>query len=416
MSRHPSQHGPLIDIVGLGMAEAPPADTAAREALAVAEVIIGSERQFGAVDAPQAQRLAYPSPFSDLPDLIARHDKARICLLASGDPLCHGVGGWALTHLPRERVRIHPAASSVQVACARAGWRTDRIETISVHGRPLSRMRSRLRSNRTYALLGDDQATPPAIAAELVAAGFDESAIWVAERLGDTDERVTAYDAASLATHHESFDALHVTLAHTSGPGGVLPEFPGLPDTAYETGAEPGRGLITKREVRLSVLADLAPRAGDVGWDIGAGCGGVAVEWARWNPRGVVYAIERDAERIGHLGSNRDRFGLDANLHAVHGNAPEALKDLPDPDAVFIGGHDGALGKLLTLAHTRLRPGGRLVATGVTETARGALVTFAERWGGRLTELATARGSELGGQTTMRPQLPVMIMTLGEKA
>lgn len=416
MSRHPSHHGPPIDIVGLGMAEAPPAEPAARDALAAAEVIIGSERQLGAVDAPNAERLPYPSPFSDLPDLIARHDKSRICLLASGDPLCHGVGGWALDHLPRERLRIHPAASSVQVACARAGWRTDRIETISVHGRPLARMRARLRSNRTYALLGDDTATPPAIAAELVAAGFGESAMWVAERLGAADERVTAYDAASLANNSDAFATLHVTLAHTSGPGGVLPEFPGLPDTAYETGAEPGRGLITKREVRLCVLADLAPRAGDVGWDIGAGCGGVAVEWARWNPRGQVYAVEHDDERIGHLRTNRDRFGLDANLHPIHGNAPEALRDLPDPDAVFIGGHDGALEKLLDHTHARLRPGGRLVATGVTETARASLVAFAERWQARLTKLAVARGGQLGGQTAMQPQRPVMIMALGEKA
>jgi len=407
---------PAIDVVGLGMAEAPPTDPAAREALASADVVIGSERQLAAVEASQAERLPYPSPFSELANLIARYANARVCLLASGDPLWHGVGGWALTQLPSERLRFHPTPSSVQVACARAGWRVDTVETVSVHGRPLARLRSRLHANRTYALLGDDLATPQAIARELVSAGFSESTVGVAERLGTDDERLTEFDADSLATADNAFDTLHVTLVHTQGSGGVLPEFPGLADTAFETGSEPGKGLITKREVRLTVLAELAPRADDIGWDIGAGCGGVAIEWARWNPRGRVYAAERDAGRFQHLATNRDRFGLDANLHIANEHAPAILANWPDPDAVFIGGHDGALDELLTMALERLRPGGRLVATAVTESARSTLVAFGERHGARLSEIAVSRGAELNGATVMRPQLPVMILALGGHA
>lgn len=407
---------PCIDVVGLGMAEAPPGEPAAREALAAADVVIGSERQLAAVDAPQAHKLPYPSPFSELADLVAHYADARVCLLASGDPLWHGVGGWALAQLPTERLRFHPAPSSVQVACARAGWRVDAIETVSVHGRPLARLRSRLQANRGYALLGDDTATPQAIARELASAGFGDSAVCVAERLGTPEERLTEFDATTLAAASDDFDTLHVTLVHTQGPGGVLPEFPGLPDTAFETGAEPGKGLITKREVRLSVLAELAPRAGDVGWDIGAGCGGVAVEWARWNPSGHVYAVERDTGRFQHLATNRDRFGLDANLHIANDHAPGILTDWPDPDAVFIGGHDGALEEMLTTALERLRTGGRLVATAVTENARAALVAFAERHGARLSEIAVSRGADLNGATVMRPQLPVMILALGGRA
>jgi len=412
----PESNQPPIDVVGLGMAEAPPTDPVARQALAAADVVIGSERQLAAVDTPQAVRLPYPSPFSELTELLSRYADSRVCLLASGDPLWHGVGGWALAQLPSERLRFHPAPSSVQVACARAGRRVDTIETVSVHGRPLERLRARLHANRSYALLGDDIATPQAVAAELITAGFGQSSICVAERLGTDEERLTESDAEQLAQAETPFDTLHVTLVHTRGPGGVLPEFPGLPDTAFETGTEPGKGLITKREVRLSVLAELAPRAGDVGWDIGAGCGGVAIEWARWNPNGCVYAVERDAGRFEHLTTNRDRFGVGANLHLVNDDALAILGDWPDPDAVLIGGHDGALESLLTTAHARLRPGGRLVATAVTEGARSVLVSFAEHHGARLSEIAVSRGADLNGTTVMRPQLPVMILALGGPA
>ncbi|WP_435104917.1 precorrin-6y C5,15-methyltransferase (decarboxylating) subunit CbiE [Arhodomonas sp. AD133] len=410
-------HGPVIDVVGLGIADTAPAHPAAQAALAEAEVIFGSPRQLRAVPDNGATREPYPSPFSALIRRLAAHEGKRICLLASGDPLFHGVGAWAARRLPAERLRFHSAPSSVQTACARVGLPTAECETVSLHGRPLTRLRARLHGNRLYALLGDAEATPPAIARELVAAGFPDSLMWIAERLGAAQERITTTDARTLAHDGGEFDPLQVTLVRTRGPGGVLPEFPGLPDTAFDTGAAPGRGLITKREVRLAVLSALAPRAGDVGWDIGAGCGGVAVEWARWNPRVHVYAIEREAGRLAHLYTNRDRYGVDANLTGVHGEAPAALADLPDPDAVFIGGHGGVLPELLRLARERLRPDGRLVATAVTEPARRALIDFADATGSesKLTELSVARGDRLNGELLLRPQLPVLILAWSKR-
>jgi len=208
------------------------------------------------------------------------------------------------------------------------------------------------------------------------------------------------------------FSPLNVVILETRGRGGVLPEFPGIPDERFSTGAEPGKGLLSKREVRLTILSLLAPRAGEIGWDMGAGCGGVAVEWARWNPHGEVYAVECHPERLEHLGVNRERFGVVANLHIVAGRAPAALAELPDPHAVFIGGSSGNLRELLDIVWARLRPGGRLVASAVTEDSRVELHAFAGDRAAEWTELSIARGESLAGQRIMRPYLPVLLMKL----
>jgi precorrin-6Y C5,15-methyltransferase (decarboxylating) len=162
----------------------------------------------------------------------------------------------------------------------------------------------------------------------------------------------------------------------------------------------------------LTILSLLSPRAGEVGWDVGAGCGGVSVEWARWNLHGEVYAIECHPERLEHLGINRERFGVVNNLHIIPGIAPEALTGLPDPQAVFIGGSSGNLRAMLDAVWARLPPGGRLVASAVTEDSRVDLHGFAGDRTAEWTELSIARGEQLAGQRVMRPYLPVLLMKM----
>jgi len=138
----------------------------------------------------------------------------------------------------------------------------------------------------------------------------------------------------------------------------------------------------------------------------------VSVEWARWNPGGEVHAVEYHPERLEHLGINRERFGVVANLHIVAGRAPEALADLPDPHAAFIGGSSGDLHEMLDAVWARLPPGGRLVASAVTEDSRVDLHTFAGDRPAEWTELSIARAERLAGQRVMRPYLPVLLMKL----
>ncbi len=403
--------GPPVQVVGMGM-EIGVLGPAARAALAQAELVIGATAHLAAFPELPAEKRPYPSPMSGLWDLLHANAGRRIALLASGDPLFYGISQTLLRHLPPDHLVFHPNVSSIQAAFARLGRPWQQAQLVSLHGRPLAGLRAVLQSHRLYALLTDRDSSPPAIAQMLVETGFSESDLWVAEDLGMANERFRHFRAADLANASTAFSPLNVVILETRGPGGVLPEFPGIPDHGFSTGAEPGKGLLSKREVRLTILSLLAPRAGEIGWDVGAGCGGVAVEWARWNPDGEVHAVECHPERLEHLGINRERFGVVANLRIVPGHAPEVLAGLPDPHAVFIGGSSGSLREMLDTVWARLQPGGRLVASAVTEDSRVELHGFVGDRAAEWTELSIARSERLAGQRVMRPYLPVLLMKL----
>jgi len=229
-------------------------------------------------------------------------------------------------------------------------------------------------------------------------------------------------------TSSYEFDPLHITVIKTSGGGGVLPEFPGIPDGRYITEGESGKGMITKREVRLAIVSLMQPGNDDVIWDVGAGCGGVAVELAYWNERVQVHAVEHNASRLACLEANRDRFGVVSNLHIVEGRAPQVLKALPPANKVFIGGSDGELENLLKKVWQQLPNNGVLVASAVTENTKQHLIAFAEflydeqedsqkcnqKDKRKIAEVETLqvainKGSMLAGQLMYRPNLPVTL-------
>ncbi|HIG36376.1 MAG TPA: precorrin-6Y C5,15-methyltransferase (decarboxylating) subunit CbiT, partial [Oceanospirillaceae bacterium] len=136
--------------------------------------------------------------------------------------------------------------------------------------------------------------------------------------------------------------------------GNVKPNFPGIPDAHFKTDGKSGKGLLTKREVRLNILSLVQAAPQEVIWDIGAGCGGVAIELALWNPLGSVYGIEHHDQRVACLNANKEAFGVSTNLHTIQGRAPDALAELDNPDKVFIGGSGGNLNAILQLVWQRL--------------------------------------------------------------
>ncbi|MCC6134751.1 MAG: precorrin-6y C5,15-methyltransferase (decarboxylating) subunit CbiE [Candidatus Contendobacter sp.] len=400
-----------IQVIGMGMAPGTLGQEA-RAALEEAELIIGSTPHLAAFPELAAEKMPYPSPMSGLPALLQAHAGRRIAVLASGDPLFYGISQNLLRFLPPEHLVFHANISSLQAAFARLGRPWQAAQLLSLHGRPLAGLRAVLQANRLYALLTDRDNSPIAIARIVAEAGFGKSDLWVSEELGTAEERFRHFQTAELADADIEFSPLNVVILETRGPGGVLPEFPGIADERFSTGEEPGKGLLSKREVRLTILSLLAPRAGEIGWDVGAGCGGVSVEWARWNPLGAVYAVECHPERLAHLGINRDRFGVIANLQIIPGIAPAALAALPDPQAAFIGGSSGNLRELLETVWARLQPGGRLVASAITEDSRVELHQFASDREAYWTELSVARAERLAGQRIMRPYLPALLMKL----
>ena len=178
------------------------------------------------------------------------------------------------------------------------------------------------------------------------------------------------------------------------------------------TDGAPGQGMFTKREVRLAILALMQPGSGDLIWDIGAGCGGVATELSHWNELVTVHSIEQHPERLACLAENRRRFGCIANLHIVDGRAPPVLAELPAPTKVFIGGSDGELDALLTQAWNALPDTGLLVASAVTEASLAKLEAFALKLEAAQVEslqIAVSRGAVGPQGIDYQPKLPVTL-------
>ncbi len=386
-----------IHIIGLGVAEVAMLTLQASEALAHADCVIGSERQLATLTSVlntidrEIPTQVFPA-FSELPQLIASLSEKTIVVLASGDPLHYGIGRWFSHNICHSALHFYPAVSSIQAACHQLGLSLQDVDVVSLHGRPLEKIRTQLHRNKHLVILTDQYSQPRTLAQECIAAGFDQSRLTVCENLGYQHQRVQQFSAAELQHDTETvFDPLHVTIIQVAGAGGVLPEFPGIPDEHYMTGAEPGKGMISKREVRLAILSLLQPSAQDIIWDVGAGCGGVAIELAYWNERLNVYAIEHHPERLGYLADNCSRFGVSHNCHIIAGRAPEALATLPAPNKVFIGGSDGALLQLLQYTWQQLPVGGVLVASAVIESTQQQLSHYAET----LNEQACGKAAEI---------------------
>ena len=413
-----------IHIIGLGVAERAHLTMLAELAVGDADVVIGSERQLETVrrivDIPfsEVEKIPLP-PLSELAALLEKHTGKRVAVLASGDPLYFGIGRWLSQRFSDEQLYFYPGISSIQAACHSIGLSLQDAQVISLHGRPLETLRRHLTQHHYLVILTDQHSTPQALAQECKQAGFAESSFWVCEKLGYEEQQVRQFTVNELLENNEGsdaslvFDPLHITIIRVVGKSGYLPSFPGIADAHFITDGEPGKGLITKREVRLSILSLLQAAPGDTVWDIGAGCGGVAVELALWSPLAQVYAIEHHTARLDCLAQNRARFGVVNNLNIISGHAPDVLGDLPNANKIFIGGSDGELSVLLEQLWADLPEHGVIVASAVMESSRACLVQFTDvvKVTGEVEtlQIAVSRGGELAGQLLYRPALPVTL-------
>lgn len=425
MSQMTSQQ---IHVVGLGVnAEAsllPEAEVMIR-ALPDTGLLIGSERQLAMVSrlSPQAAQLVLPklSELQEVLDEALQNDTKQVVILASGDPLYFGVGAWVKRHFSQYSMVFYPNVSSIQAACHQIGLSLQEAEVVSVHGRPLASLRRHLHQGRRLVLLTDAKSHPRAIAQECVDFGLSQSQITVCERLGYADQRVTQFSAESLAKQDTAFDPLNVVIVETSDQLARFPATPGFKDELFVTDKGDGKGMITKREVRLAILSYLGAEAGEVIWDIGAGCGGVAIELAYWNAQSGIYAVEHHPERFACLEQNRDRFGVVQNLTTVNGRAPQALGSLPSPNRVFVGGSDGEMAELLETVWQRLPLGGVLLVSSVTDATQMAAMAFLAQRDAQddamdeSVTLQVQRSERLAGSRMRRPHLPVTLWRFEKK-
>lgn len=373
---------------------------AARAVVLGAEVIVGGERHQALAPGLAARRLTWPHPFDALIDTLRAHRGQRIVVLATGDPLWFSVGARIAKAIPPQEIRYHPQLSAFQWAACRLGWSLADVETLTAHGRPAAQVVPWFWPGARLLILTAGSQTPGEIAGLLAARGYGGSAMVVLANLGGAREaRVegVAADWAVAAPPMPEFHVLAVTCE--GGPPALLPRLPGLPDDAFAHD-----GQLTKREVRALTLARLMPARGAMLWDIGVGCGSVAIEWMRAAPEALAIGIDDRADRLALAASNAATLGT-PKLRLVEGRAPGALAGLPRPDAVFIGG--GLTVEVAEEALSALAPRGRLVANVVTLEGEAVLAGLHARLGGDLVRLAVARAAPVGGLTGWRPAMPV---------
>ena len=392
-----------IAVVGIGADGWAGLGEAARAAILGAEEIIGSRRQLALLPpaaTAAASTRAWPSPMDPLLDDLAGRANGSTCVLASGDPMLHGIGATLARRFGPGRLAVHPHPSAFALACARLGWPAAEVELVSAVAHPpevVARVLAPGRRVVVYATGGDGAAQ---VARVLRERGFGPSRLVVLERLGAHDERIVESSADEWS---ERADPLHAVAieCRASADAPLLPRIPGLPDEAYDHD-----GQLSKRHVRALTLAALVPLPGQLLWDVGAGAGSVAIEWLRAEPTARAIAVEQHAERAARAAANALRLGV-PELDVRRSRAPQALDGLPAPDAIFVGGGLSEPG-LVERCWDALAGGGRIVANAVTLEGEQALVVARATYGGQLVRIEIARAQPLGGLTAWRAQRPVV--------
>lgn len=388
---------PWLDVIGIGEDGLDGLSPAARIRLEQAEVVIGGDRHQALVPDLNAERLTWPSPFRTMSEKIAAFRGRPTAVLVTGDPLWYSVGAHLLTLFAPEELTFHPQVSAFQWASCRMGWSLADVETLTVHGRPAEQVLPFLSPGARLLLLTRDGDTPREIAKLLRDAGFGATRLSVLAHLGGPLE--TRVDGIA-SDWTDRVPDLHVLAVEcVAVPGQVPLPVTGLPDDAFTHD-----GKMTKQEIRALTLAALAPRRGAVLWDIGLGCGSVAIEWMRAAREARAFGIEPRADRAAMAATNAARLGA-PRLQIIAGTAPDALAGLPAPDAVFIGG--GLSDAAVETSLAALRPFGRLVANAVTLESEAKLIDLHARKGGTLRRIAISRAEPVGPFRGWRSAMPV---------
>ncbi|OBG83849.1 precorrin-6Y-methylase [Mycobacterium sp. E3298] len=388
----------MIIVVGIGADGMAGLAQTSRDELRRATIIYGSKRQLDLLDQTlTAPRRQWPSPMLPALQTLLDDHTADVHVVASGDPLLHGIGGTLIRLHGPGRVRVLPHVSSVTLACARMGWNRHDTEVISL---VTAQPHTAIRRGGQAVVLSKNATTPRELAALLDAHGRGDSEFTVLENLGGpTEQRRDGTASHWAAEPPDDVDDLNVIAIRylpderTSSP----------PDEAFAHD-----GQITKHGIRAVTLAALAPRPGERLWDVGAGSGSISVEWCLIGKGCSAVAFERDERRRDNIAANAAAFGAPID---VRGEAPGAFGGTEPPSAIFLGGGLTQPG-LLDACLDALPAGGRLVVNAVTVESEALLAQSYSRLGGQLRRFQHYHGEPLGGFTGWRPQMPVTQWTM----
>ncbi|MFC0342091.1 precorrin-6y C5,15-methyltransferase (decarboxylating) subunit CbiE [Paracoccus niistensis] len=381
-----------LSIIGIGENGLKDLTEASREALERAEVIFGSPRHLAMVDHPGIT--PWPVPFSLSPLLALRG--RPVAALVSGDPFWHGAGGSLAQELPAGEWRAYPGVSVPSLVAARLGWRLEEVTCLGLHAAPLEQLRRHLTGGARLIVTLRDGTAPSALASYLTSLGFGPSVLHVMEHLGGPKERIRRHAAKDNLPVFENLVSCAIEVRGGKG----LPQVSGLADDLFDRD-----GQITKRPIRALALSALAPRAGELLWDLGAGSGSVGIEWLLSHPRNRAVGVERSPGRAARARANAHSLGV-PQFDIREGSALELLPELPAPDAVFIGG--GLDAALLDALWASLSQASRIVAHGVTLETESLLAGAQARLGGTLLRIELSQAAPLGGRRGWKASYPVV--------
>lgn len=395
-----------------------------------ADVVIGAAQTLARLEAQLSShsvRRDLTGQLHEVPKWIsaAQAQAQRTVVLATGDPLCHGIAEHLINRLGLHACEVIPNVSTVQLACARLGLAWQQMKICSVHGQdtgewlpgagPAHGLFPLLQALNQYvqlAVLTSPRNSPGRIARMLCAEEMDSQfQVAVAERLLQPEERIMgSLPASKIATLTFAHPNVMVLWRESSAAQAHERLF-GLADDGFAQ-RKPDKGLITKREVRAVSLALLGLCRDSIVWDIGAGSGAVGLEAARLCVQGHVYAAEKNAQDIAIARANRKKLKA-YNYTLLHTEAPAGLESWPDPDAIFIGGSGGRLSELILYCLGRVRRGAsRLVTNVVTVENLWCAIDVLRRsqatW--QVTQLQVAHSQVLQQKHRFAPENPVWII------
>jgi precorrin-6B C5,15-methyltransferase / cobalt-precorrin-6B C5,C15-methyltransferase len=387
-----------LNIIGIGEDGLDGLSPAARVLVEQAEVIIGGDRHHDLTAISKAERVSWPSPFDAMIEVIRSYRGKRLVVLVTGDPLWFSVGARIVRSIPADEISFFPQLSAFQLVACRLGWSLADLECLTAHGRPVENIIPFIQPGARFIVLTTGADTPAQIAKSLAERGYGSSLMFCFSAMGGPAERQNEARAKDWNHEVSPFNTLAVE-CHAGPDALITSRLAGLPDHLFEHD-----GKMTKSEVRAVTLAKLMPMRGALLWDIGCGSGSVAIEWMRAAPDALAIGLEPRADRRDIASRNAYALGT-PRLQLLDATAPQGLHNLPDPDAVFIGG--GLSEATVDIALKRLKPLGRLVANAVTLESEAVLLQLHARLGGDLIRLSIQRADPVGHLTGWRPLMPV---------
>jgi precorrin-6B C5,15-methyltransferase / cobalt-precorrin-6B C5,C15-methyltransferase len=390
-----------LTVIGMGEDGWEALSNRARLAIKSTDVIVGASRLLAHLPKTKAEIQEWPQPFSAVVEQIKPLAGRNTVILATGDPMNFGVVRKLLEFIPFNEMTIIPQVSAFSLAASRMGWSLPDCDCFTIHGRPAANVETFIQPNARLIVLTEDESTVAEVCSRLIVRGFEDSKISVLENMGGSAERMTSFSANM--NPNLDWSPLNVLAVHcvAGAKAKIFSRVGGLSDDAFVHD-----GQLTKREVRAATLAALAPAPDQVLWDIGAGCGSVSIEWMRSTRGCEAFAIEHNEDRLKMIATNADLLGT-PRLKVIAGKAPDALKDLPAPDAMFIGGGVGNDGVFDT-AWEKLKSGGRMVCNVVTIEGEMHLYDLQEKHGGELVRMDVSTLTNVGPYRAMKPRMSVV--------